>query len=120
LNDENYTIIALTNAPEKIVCDRMERTGLISYFEKVFSAETVRKYKPEKKVYEWAAQKMNTGTDNMLMITSHTWDVAGANNAGMKTALVGGSKHPFYPLSIQPDVSCKTLSELVKLLKEKD
>jgi 2-haloacid dehalogenase len=70
LNDLGLTIIALTNAPEKVVCQRMERTGLISYFENVLSTETVKKYKPEKKVYEWASQKLNTNISEMLMVTS--------------------------------------------------
>src|SRR5574337_443600 len=113
LNDLGYTIIALTNAPEKTVCERMERTGLISYFEKVFSAETVKKYKPEKKVYEWAAQKLNVNTSDMLMITAHGWDIAGASNAGMKTAFVKRDKQLLYPLSPQPDIRCSSLHEFV-------
>ena len=43
LNNEGYRIAALTNAPEKTVTHRMESTGLISYFEKVLSAEHVKK-----------------------------------------------------------------------------
>lgn len=118
LNDLGYTIVALTNAPEKTVCERMERTGLISYFEKVFSAETVKKYKPEKKVYEWAAEKLKVTTSDMLMITAHGWDIAGASNAGMKTAFVKRDKQLLYPLSPQPDIRCSSLHELVGKLQE--
>lgn len=118
LNDLGYTIIALTNAPEKTVCERMDRTGLISYFEKVFSAETVKKYKPEKKVYQWAAQKLNVNTSDMLMITAHGWDIAGASNAGMKTAFVKRDKQLLYPLSPQPDIRCSSLHEFVAKVKE--
>lgn len=117
LNDLGYTIVALTNAPEKTVCERMERTGLISYFEKVFSAETVKKYKPEKKVYEWAAEKLKVTTSDMLMITAHGWDIAGASNAGMKTAFVKRDKQLLYPLSPQPDIRCSSLHELVGKLQ---
>ena len=119
LNDLGYTIIALTNAPEKTVCERMERTGLISYFETVLSAETVKKYKPERKVYEWAVQKLNVKASDMLMITAHGWDIAGASNAGMKTAFVKRDKKLLYPLSPQPDISCSSLHEFVSKLQEK-
>ena len=117
LNDQGYTIIALTNAPEKIVCERMERTGLISYFENVLSAEMVKKYKPEKKVYEWAAQKLNVRIGEMLMVTAHGWDIAGAANAGMKTAFLKRDKELLYPLSLKPDSACRNLSELVAMLE---
>jgi 2-haloacid dehalogenase len=117
LIDEDFTIIALTNAPEKTVSERMERTGLISYFEMVLSAETIKKYKPEKKVYEWAAQKLNIKTNEMLMVTSHDWDVAGAANAGMKTAFLKRDKQILFPLSSNPDIIANSLSEIVSILK---
>jgi 2-haloacid dehalogenase len=118
LNDLGLTIIALTNAPEKVVCERMERTGLISYFENVLSTENVKKYKPEKKVYEWASQKLNTDISEMLMVTSHGWDIAGAKNAGMQTAFLKNHKQLLYPLSPLPDITCNSLSELVSQLQE--
>jgi len=120
LNDYGYTIIALTNAPEKVVCERMERTGLISYFQNVLSAEMVGKYKPDRKVYDWAAQKSDVSISEMLMITSHGWDVAGAANAGMKTAFLKRNRELLYPLSPQPDFLCKALPELVQALKGKE
>lgn len=116
LNDHGFTVIALTNAPEKLVYERMERTGLVSYFETVLSAESLKKYKPEKMVYEWAAQKLNVTTGEMVMITSHSWDIAGAANAGMKTALLKRDKHLLFPLSVQPDI-VGNLSEIVSVLK---
>lgn len=116
LIDGHFTIIALTNAPEKTVCERMERTGLISYFETVLSAETVKKYKPEKKVYEWAAQKMDVKTSEMLMVTSHSWDIAGAANAGMKTAFLKRDKQLLFPASLKPDIEANSLSEIVSIL----
>jgi len=119
LNDQGYRITALTNAPEKIFCDRMERTGLISYFEAVWSAETVQKYKPDRRVYEWAAEKLNVALPDMLMITSHGWDVAGAKNAGMRTAFIKRSRQLLYPLSPEPDVVCSSLTELSSAIKEK-
>lgn len=119
LNDENYVVIALTNAPEKIVCQRMESTGLISYFQNVLSAETVKKYKPEKRVYDWVIQKFNVKPGEALMVTSHGWDIAGACNAGMKTAFLKRGKQLLYRLSPEPDITCSSMSELVSMLKQK-
>jgi 2-haloacid dehalogenase len=116
LKDNDYTIVALTNAPEKLVFERMERTGLVSYFEEVVSSETVKKYKPDKSVYHWAARKLNSEPDEMLMITAHGWDIAGAANAGMKTAFLKRHRELLYSLSPEPDLSANRLSELVSAL----
>jgi 2-haloacid dehalogenase len=116
LKDYGYSIIALTNAPEKLVMERMERTGLISYFDEVLSAETVKKYKPDKSVYQWAAEKINSNLNEMLLVTAHGWDIAGAVNAGMKTAFLKRHKEFLYPLSPEPDLSGNQLSELVSIL----
>lgn len=69
LHDEKYRIAALTNSPAQIVRDRMERTGLISYFENVFSAEHVRKYKPAIEVYRWAAESLGLAPNQILLVS---------------------------------------------------
>jgi 2-haloacid dehalogenase len=116
IKDNGYLIIALTNTPEKLVMERMERTGLVSYFDEVLSAETVKKYKPDKSVYQWAAKKINSNLNEMLLITAHGWDIAGAANAGMKTAFLKRHKEFLYPLSPEPDLTGNQLSELVSAL----
>jgi 2-haloacid dehalogenase len=116
LKDSGYTIMALTNAPEKLVFERMERTGLVSYFDEVLSAETVKKYKPDKSVYQWAAEKIKSNVSEILLITAHGWDIAGAANAGMKTAFLKRHKEFLFPLSPEPDLTGNQLSELVSVL----
>jgi 2-haloacid dehalogenase len=108
--------MALTNAPEKLVFERMERTGLVSYFDEVLSAETVKKYKPDKTVYQWAAEKIKSDVSEILLITAHGWDIAGAANAGMKTAFLKRHKEFLFPLSPEPDLTGNQLSELVSVL----
>jgi 2-haloacid dehalogenase len=53
-----------------------------------------------------------------MMVTAHIWDIAGAANAGMKTAFLERDKQLFYPLAPQPDIVCHTIPELASLLEE--
>lgn len=110
--DNGFRIAALTNSSQKTVSDRMERTGLISYFEMVMSAEHVKKYKPCKEVYEWAAKKLNLLPAEILLVSCHGWDIAGGANAGMRTAYLEQKKQILYPLAPQPDLTCKNLDDL--------
>lgn len=116
LHDQNFRMAALTNSPEQIVRDRMERTGLISYFENVFSAEHVRKYKPAIEVYRWAAESVGLAPDEILVVSTHGWDIAGAENAGMQTAYMVQSNQMLYPLAPDPDFICKDLLSLSEKL----
>lgn len=117
LNDMNLRIAALTNSGEATVCERMERTGLISYFEKVMSAEHVRKYKPDKAVYVWAANSLKVPVGEILFVSVHGWDLAGAENAGMQTAFIKQRKQVIYPLAPVPALTCKNLTDLANQLK---
>lgn len=112
LNKLGYRIAALTNSGEKMVRDRMERTGLVSYFEAVLSAERVKKYKPSIEVYEWASDQLHTDMKSILMVSAHGWDIAGAANAGMQTAYLSQSKQQLYPLAPKPNYTAKHLADL--------
>lgn len=116
LYDAGYRIAALTNSPEATVRDRMDRTGLVSYFELVLSAEQVRRYKPAKSVYDYAAAKLKASPADILMVSAHGWDLAGAANAGMQTAYLKQNKQLLYPLAPEPDYTCSSLPDLAAQL----
>jgi len=118
LYDQNYRIAALTNASQEIIQNRMESTGLISYFEEVLSAEQAKKYKPAKEVYLWAAENLGLLPETILFVSSHSWDIAGAANAGMQTVFVAPEKGMFYPLYKDPDFRVKSVEQLVEELKQ--
>lgn len=119
LYDQQYKLAAVTNAPYNLVIDRMERTGLISYFEEVLSAEAVEKYKPCKEVYEWAAGKLGVACSEVLFVSAHGWDIAGAANAGMSTAYLRSSVEMLYPLAPAPFIVKDNLEELALAMTER-
>ena len=116
LDDKGYRLAVLTNLPISIAKERMERTGLISYFEKLFTAEQIKKYKPSVDTYQFAAQSLNVETGEALMVTAHGWDICGASSAGMRTAFIEKNNQNLYPLAPMPDFSVKTILDLGKLL----
>jgi 2-haloacid dehalogenase len=116
LSDAGYRIAALTNSPEKTISERMEHSGLISYFEQVISADQVKKYKPCIEVYEWAAKKLEVPTQEILLVSVHGWDVAGGANAGMQTAYIRQPKQMLYPLAPEPNFICNNLAHLADQL----
>jgi 2-haloacid dehalogenase len=116
--DQGYRLAALTNSPKEIVSERMEMSGLVSYFETVLSAEEIRKYKPAKEVYLWAARTANVDVSEVLMVSAHSWDIAGAAHAGMQTAYVKTENDILYPLAPAPMFVAKDLTDLAGQLNQ--
>lgn len=117
LNDLDLRLVALTNSPENVVRERMQSTGLISYFEQVLSAEHVGKYKPSLAVYQWAINVLKVEPNDVLLVSTHGWDLAGAVNAGMRTAYIEQPRQMLYPLAPKPDFRCKDFADLGEQLK---
>ncbi|MDQ3279472.1 MAG: haloacid dehalogenase type II [Bacteroidota bacterium] len=116
LNDLGYRIAALTNSPENVVYERMEPTGLISYFEYVLSADKIKKYKPCIEVYEWAVKKLGVEKEETMLVSAHGWDIAGAAKAGLQTAYLKQNRQMLYPLAPAPRLVCTSLTDLAAQL----
>ncbi len=116
LNDLGYRLAALTNASVNIITERMEATGLVSYFEFVISAEQIKKYKPSKEAYEAVSKKARLQPSEILVVTSRGWDLCGAVNAGMKTAFIEHDGRNRYPLAPEPVLKSKNMIDLAQQL----
>ena len=54
----------------------------------ILSAELSTKYKPDPSVYQLGAKLMGCETSETLMVAAHKFDLIGALNAGLRTAMV--------------------------------
>lgn len=116
LYDAGYRLAALTNAPLDVLRERMERTGLVSYFNPVLSSETIRQYKPATAVYQWAAKQCGVAAEACMLLSSHDWDIAGAHTAGMQTAYIERPYRMAYPFTPQPHLQVPGLGQLLQYL----
>lgn len=116
LHDQDLRLWAMSNFSSDIVRERMERTGLVSYFDNIISAEDIKKYKPGHEAYQYACRVSETPAGEILLITSHGWDICGAMHAGMKTAYIERGGEVLYPLSPEPDFKAKDLTDLARQL----
>jgi 2-haloacid dehalogenase len=71
------------------LCSKTDRllsnVSLRQYFDYIFSAEEVRKYKPAKEVYMMASEKLNLPLSEIALVSSNLWDIACAQAVGMQT-----------------------------------
>jgi 2-haloacid dehalogenase len=114
LKDAGFRLAAITNTPKNIIIGRMERTGLVSYFETILCADDIRKYKPATEVYTWALKKLNISNEEVLYVSAHGWDVIGAMHAGIETVYLEQAELLYYPLAKQPTYKFKNFDKFVQ------
>ena len=112
LRDAGLRLAALTNNTAEVAEAQLENAGLSDRFEKILSADAVRRLKPAPEPYRAAAEALGVGTAGVRLVAAHAWDVAGAMRAGCAAAFVARPGMVLDPLAEPPDVVGTDLSEV--------
>jgi 2-haloacid dehalogenase len=104
LKDAGYRMVALTNSASAAVKQQLTHAGLADTFERVFSVDEVRRFKPAPEPYRYVASELGIETRALRMIAAHAWDIIGAMQAGCAGAFVARPGKVLYPLAPQPDI----------------
>jgi 2-haloacid dehalogenase len=109
-----YRLVTLTDAKADPGQGPLRLAGLADLFERQFTAETVRRYKPARETYGMVADAVGTPLSGLCMIASHPWDLVGARTAGCAAALI--DRAGVAPFSVpglkQPQIVAPTLTEI--------
>lgn len=106
-----YPIYVITNDGEKYIRKSMEEKGLSPAG--IVSAETVKAYKPHKEIFEEALKVAGCDKEEVVHIgDSIQSDIAGANNAGIKSIFLNRRNE-----QIAPDIiSAENLMEVLNMI----
>jgi 2-haloacid dehalogenase len=118
LRDAGLRMAALTNSTLEVAELQLTNAGLYDLFERIFSADQVKRLKPAPEPYRMAAQELGIDTDQMRMVAAHAWDIAGALRAGCVTAFVARPGVVLDPLVRAPDVIGANMTEVAKRILE--
>lgn len=88
LRDAGFRLVTLTNSPHAAAPTPLERAGISEFFERSFSVDEVRKFKPAPETYNRVAQSLDVNVTDLCMVACHLWDTIGAQAAGCAAALV--------------------------------
>lgn len=89
LKDAGFRMVTCTNSPPNPNGDSpLEHAGLAHFFERQFSIDEVRSFKPGQSVYHMVATELEVPTSSCCMVAAHVWDTIGAQSAGFAAALV--------------------------------
>ena len=89
LRDIGFRLETLTNSPPNPgVQSPLESAGLGGYFERQFSVDACRTFKPARDVYDYVCRELEVAPASCMMIAAHVWDTIGAQRAGYSAALI--------------------------------
>lgn len=119
LGQAGYRIVSLTNSSAIGVETQFKNAGLTELFEKRFSVDSVKKFKPHPDTYRFVLNDLDVEPEEVLMVAAHAWDLAGAKNVGLQTAFVKRPGKTLYSIAAKPDYVVSDLLELFKSLSAK-
>lgn len=92
--------------------------GLREGFDHLLAADRIGRYKPAPEVYALATTAFGVeSNDDVLLVSAHEWDVAGAQAAGLLGALVAREGGPTGFLGHEPDIVVDTLADLPEAVR---
>jgi 2-haloacid dehalogenase len=121
LKDANFRLVTLTNSPPDPQTSPLKHAGIDGWFERSFSIDRVRRFKPAPQVYHMVAEELDVPTSAICMIAAHVWDTIGAQSVGCSGALIarpGNAPLPVHglpqPQAVAPDLP-GVATQLVRL-----
>jgi len=114
LNQNKIRTIAVSNSSLEMIKEQLTNAGIIDLFHSYYSVDAVKKYKPFKEIYLYAARMEKISPEDVVMVATHDWDLFGAKKAGFKTAYIERKREIFNPFYLQPDINKTDLVELAQ------
>lgn len=115
-----FRIVAFSNSSLNLISTQMKNSGLTEYFDDIISVEETGSFKPDPKVYKFAAKKLNKPLESLLLVATHDWDTHGALSVGMRAAYINRSGAIYHPLYRQPNIVATTMEDIIKQIIEKN
>jgi 2-haloacid dehalogenase len=100
LQDSGIRMATLTNGAAAIPETLLERAGVHDVVERFLSVDDAGIWKPHPDAYRYAVEEMGVEAGDAMLVAAHPWDIDGAARAGLATAYINRSMHP-YPRHFQ-------------------
>lgn len=114
LRDAGFRMVTLTNSAAGASPSPLERASLDAIFERSFTVEATRRFKPARATYDHVVAELDVVPSDLCLVACHAWDTIGAQAAGWRGALL--LREGNAPLSVpgipQPDLVALDLGAL--------
>src|SRR5579863_945 len=106
----------LSNGSPPMLEAAVRGNGLESYFTEIISVDRVKTYKPSPRVYALGPQLLNLPSEDILFVTSNSWDTAGAKAVGYPVCWCNRSGIEMEDWGFAPDFTVRGLGRIAEKL----
>jgi len=117
LKDKNYKLGILSNGTPDLLNELVKSNNLNDIFDNIFSIEEVGIYKPSSKVYDIPVKRYKIQKNEVIFLSSNTWDISGGGNYGYNCIWVNRNNNIFDNLDYKPKNKITNLIQLLTLLE---
>jgi 2-haloacid dehalogenase len=94
LRADGVRVAILSNGSPAMLKAAAESAGIASLVDLVLSVEDVGIYKPDQRVYRYAADRLELPAERIWFASSNGWDAAGAAHFGFRVAWINRARQP--------------------------
>ena len=116
LKKKNLKLAILSNGTPSLLNQLVKSNNLENIFNDIFSIEEVGIYKPDSKVYDMPIKKYQIKKEEVVFLSSNTWDVSGGGNYGYNSIWVNRNNNIFDNLDYKPKNEISELNQLIDIL----
>jgi len=117
LSEAGFRLMTLTNSPPDKDGSPLERVGLAHFFERQFSVDSIRRFKPAPEAYHLVTELLNVAPAAICLVDAHTWDTLGAQSVGFSAGLVTRTGNALLPIDGLPQPQV-VATDLVRLARQ--
>lgn len=107
-------LVVFSNGSHDMLDPLIENAGLEDVFSEILSIDEIKQFKPAPASYQYAMEKLNLESHEVLFMSSNGWDISGAKNFGFQTAWINRKNLPTEQLGLEPDYVFPDLNGLLK------
>lgn len=116
LKAKGVRLAILSNGSPDMLAAAATHAKLDTILEASLSVDSVKIYKPDRRVYQLACDHFSVAPARIAFFSSNGWDAHGAQHFGFPTAWLNRTGQPRENLPGAPMHECKTLADLPALL----
>jgi 2-haloacid dehalogenase len=114
LRTHGLRLVTLSNGSAGVADRLLAKAGVRGEFEQLLSADDAGAWKPARAAYAHAARACSVGTEDMLLVAVHPWDIHGAHQAGLRTGWITRQQTPYPDYFSGPDLHAPDLVTLAR------
>ncbi|MEQ6389721.1 haloacid dehalogenase type II [Bacillaceae bacterium S4-13-58] len=111
---QGKTVAIFSNGSYDMLQPLVENSTLSELFDAVLSVDEVKQYKPTPMSYSLVLERLDVKREEVLFMSSNTWDITGAKSFGFQTAWINRKGITEEELGISPDFEYKNLRGILE------